>query len=552
MQMSIQVLAPEVVTKIAAGEVVERPASVVKELVENSIDAGASQITIETRGGGVEFIRVTDNGAGVLADEVELAFQRHSTSKLKSLNDLEKLSSLGFRGEALPSIAAVADVEILTRASEEAVGSYVSFKGGKLIHQESRARPQGTTVTVHHLFRHFPARLKFLKSATTENSHIAHLVSQYALCFPKIAFSLAIEGRLFLRTTGNGNQRDAVMEVYGVEVAEKMLELNHSSGMTTVNGLVSPPSLSRSSRGYLSFFVNQRWINSRLLIRAVDIAYQGLLMNGKYPIVIINLSIPPGELDVNVHPAKREVKFQNDQNVFTTVERALRKILLTAKAPELKSVPSTFSLPQSPRLLEDTDEKLSFLQELPVLRVVGQLSNAYILAEDPGGLYLIDQHAAHERILFEKVLKQRSQEKVEVQGLLEPMVIELNPRQEQILKDKEQTLGQFGFAVEPFGGRTYLIRTVPVLVKGTNLKESAEALLEALADDAAPAWEERVAQSLACHNAVKAGQVLNMEEMRELIRQLELTGQPRTCPHGRPTMLHLSSQQLQKEFGRSG
>jgi len=551
--MSIRVLAPEVVTKIAAGEVVERPASVVKELVENSIDAGASQIAIEARGGGVELIRVIDNGTGIPSDEVELAFQRHTTSKIRGLDDLDKISSLGFRGEALPSIAAVADVEVLTRAQGEAVGSYLSFKDRKLVHRESRARSQGTTVTVRHLFRHLPARLKFLKSATTENSHIAHLVSQYALGFTEISFSLAIDGRLFLRTPGNGNQRDTVMEVYGVEVAQRMLEVSHNIDMPAVSGLVSPPSLSRSSRGYLSFFVNRRWVNSRLLARAAETAYQGLLMNGRYPIVIVNLSLPPHEIDVNVHPTKREVKFQNDQKIFIAVERAIRKTLLTAQAPEIKVMPPTASQPQSPRLQASMAEELAFLPELPMLRVVGQLANAYILAEDPEGLYLIDQHAAHERILFEKVLSQRSQQRIEVQGLLEPVVIELNPRQEQVLKAKNEVLSQFGFTIEPFGGRSYLIRTVPVLIKETNLKESTEALLEALVnDEATPVWEEKVAQSLACHNAVKAGQVLSMEELRELVRQLELTRQPRTCPHGRPTMLHLSSQRLQKEFGRSG
>ncbi len=547
--MPIQVLAPEVVSKIAAGEVVERPASVVKELVENSLDAGATQIGVEVRGGGIELIRVTDNGLGVPAREIELAFQRYATSKISQLADLERISTLGFRGEALPSIATVAEVEILTQSVADSSGTYLSLKNGAINRRESRARARGTTISVRQLFRNFPARLKFLKSPATENSYIAHLVSQYALAFPEIRFSLIINGRLVLNTSGNGNLRDVVVEVYGAEVAQKMLEVNNRDTMPVVSGLVSLPSLSRSSRGYFSFFVNRRWIQSRLLTKAVEQAYQGFLMSGKYPIVIISLSLPPEEIDVNVHPAKREVKFWHDQNVFIATQRAIRKALAAVPAPKFKTVPTPAILPSNPWV--ETGEKSALSLELPILRVVGQLANNYIITEGPEGLYLIDQHAAHERILYEKLLTQRSRQQVEVQGLLEPIVIELTPRQEEILRTKADVLNQFGFSIEPFGTRSYLIKTVPALIKEANLMESTKALMDLLTfKEASASWEEKIAQSLACHNAIKAGQILSNEEIRELVRQLEQTSQPRACPHARPTMVHLSSRQLEKEFGR--
>ena len=267
--MPIKVLARQVISKIAAGEVVERPASVVKELVENALDAGATQISVETQSGGVSLIRVTDNGSGILSADVELAFHRYATSKIDTLTDLEKISTLGFRGEALPSIAAVADIEITTQDASETIGTYLHLRNGTIVNKEKRSRPQGTTITVHRLFRHFPARLKFLKSTTTENSHIANLLTQYALAFPEVKFSLSLDGRLTLNTPGNGNLRDVVSAVYGLEIAQQMLEIDGTSQIPNISGLVSPPSLARTSRSFLSFFVNRRWVRTSLLARAL-------------------------------------------------------------------------------------------------------------------------------------------------------------------------------------------------------------------------------------------------------------------------------------------
>ena len=555
--MSIKVLATEVVSKIAAGEVIERPASVVKELIENSFDAGATQIAVEAQGGGVELIKVSDNGAGIPSSELELAFHRYATSKVSNLDDLEKISSLGFRGEALPSIAAVAEVEILTQTSSETIGSYLHLRKGEVVRRESRARPGGTTITVRRLFRYFPARLKFLKSVNTENSHVAHLVSQYALAFPEVKFNLVLDKRQSTRTTGNGDLREVIGEIYGSELAQRMLTVEEKDGLIKVGGLTSPPSLARSNRNYLSFFVNRRWVRSPLLTRATEEAYRGLLMDGQHPMAVINISLPAQELDVNIHPAKAQIKFCHEQALFGSVRKAIEEALARTPIARSKVVPFSVGPGQwrSPRMIMDNEPAFAVAQlptmELPVLRVLGQIANTYIIAEGPDGLYLIDQHAAHERILYDRISAQWAQKEVEVQGLLQPITIEFGPGEEETLRANEEFLAEFGFTIEPFGNRSYVIRAIPALMARANTIEIITALLDNLAsEESQNLWEEKIAQSLACHGAIRAGQQLSNEEMRELIKQLEQTKQPRACPHGRPTMIHLSSHQLEKEFGR--
>jgi DNA mismatch repair protein MutL len=555
--MPIRVLDKELVARIAAGEVVERPASVVKELVENSLDAGSTQISVEVRGGGVNFIRVIDNGAGIQPVEMELAFERYATSKISGFDDLETITSLGFRGEALPSIAAVADVDIVTSAIGETVGAYLSLKDGTIASRRSQGRSQGTTITVRNLFRQVPARLKFLKSPATENSHIANVVSQYALAFPEVRFALLIEGRVGLRTPGNGQLIDSVIEVYGLEVAQQMLEIKSTSDAPpTVTGMVGSPAVSRSSRGYFSFFVNRRWITSRLLARAVVEAYHGLLMSGKYPIAVINVWLSPQEVDTNIHPTKTEVKFQQEHVVFSTVQRAVRQALVEQMPVPVITAPTKSPVEPGPALWTSAEVSQTSLPPvasqvpmtaLPVLRVLGQLANTYIIAEGPDGLYLIDQHAAHERVLFERIKTQWSRREVEVQGLLEPVTVEVNPKQEEVLKSHYQGLAEFGFSIESFGDRTCLVRAVPALLYDKDWKGMLTELLDSDNADLA----ERGSVSMACHSAVRGGQALADSELRELVRQLEQAAIPHTCPHGRPTMIRLSSGQLAKEFGRT-
>jgi len=462
--MPIKILAPEVVSKIAAGEVVERPASVVKELIENSLDAGATQVAIEARGGGVSFVRVIDNSTGIPAEEVALAFRRYATSKIDTVADLETISTLGFRGEALPSIAAVAEVEVLTRAPGEIAGTYVCLRSGAVMEKGKRGCPQGTSVTVRHLFRNFPARLKFLKSPATESSHISNLASHYSLAFPEVRFSLIIDGRVVLQTTGNGELRDVLVSLYGLETAEAMIPVGERDSQ--VWGFVSPSCVTRASRSYLSFFVNRRWVKSPLLSRSVEDAYQGLLMTGRHPIAVLNISLPYQDVDVNVHPTKAEVRFQYEQALFSTVQRAVRAALVEdMPVPLVRRQPSPVDVPTS--LLDEqplarqeglfeslASARLPSKSALPILRVLGQLSSTYIIAEGPNGLYLIDQHAAHERILFEGIRAQQMKSEVEVQGMLEPLSIEVTPRQEEMLKAGGELLASYGFAIEPFGQRT--------------------------------------------------------------------------------------------------
>jgi DNA mismatch repair protein MutL len=571
--MSIKILDRETINQIAAGEVVERPASVVKELVENALDAGATQIGVEIRGGGIQLMRVTDNGIGILASEVELAFERHATSKIRSPQDLQNISSLGFRGEALPSIAAVADVEVVTCAEGEPSGTYLSLEDGSATQKKGQARTRGTTMTVRNLFKRVPARLKFLKSLATESGHVANVVSQYTLAYPEVAFSLTVDGKESLRTSGKGSLLDTIIDVYGVATADKMLSVDSSqqswkSGEGTldihVSGMVGSPTLGRTGRDYLSFFVNRRWVNSRTLAYAVEEAYSGLLMTGRHPVAVIDISLPTDAVDVNIHPAKSEVKFRAEGEVFRAVQRAVRQALTTQlPVPKIEEVVAPYKAVSSHTLeqlwgtstvtkqsdpLSETQPTLT--ASLPVLRVVGQVMNGYIVAEGPDGLYLIDQHAAHERIRYDKVKQQREQRKPEVQGLLEPATLEVTPRQDTMMRSCLEQLSDFGFTLESFGDRTYLVRTVPAMVAGDNWSAMLKELLDSLTGEERSQWEEKIIASIACHGAIKAGQALSDDEMRTLVRQLEQTANPHTCPHGRPTVIKLSAAQLEREFGR--
>ncbi len=567
--MPIKVLDPQVVSRIAAGEVVERPASVVKELLENSLDAGATQISVEARGGGISLIRVIDNGSGIPRDEVELAFSRYATSKITGLDDLESILSLGFRGEALASIAVVAEVEIVTCVTGESSGTYLALKGGAIVSRGSQGRSPGTTVTVKGLFQQIPARLKFLKSRATESGHIASVVSRYALAFPEVRFSLSLDGRITLRTPGSGQLMDSVAEVYGLEVAQNMLEIKSQGwdsgvvdSLLTVSGMVGSPKVSRASRDYLSIFVNRRWVKHRLLAWALEEAYHGLLMVGKHPVAIVNLSISPQEIDVNVHPTKTEIKFRDESAVFKAVQRAVRQTLVElTPVPKIGEMATQRPVSLSPRqpLWPPASGKLGVVappeetsqtpvRSLPVLQVVGQLLSSYIIAEGPGGLYLIDQHAAHERILFERIKDKWLRREMEVQALLQPAPFEVSPRQAEALKARCEKLSEFGFAIEPFGERTFLVRALPAPLAGEDWQGAIRELLEIGEGEG---WGERVAISMACHSAVRAGQVLTGDEMREMVRELEQVSLPHSCPHGRPTMIHLSSGQIEREFGRS-
>ena len=572
--MPIQVLDPKVAAKIAAGEVVERPASVVKELVENALDAGARQIQVEVLRGGVNLIRVSDDGGGIPAQEVALAFERYATSKIYSDRDLERITTLGFRGEALPSITAVSDTTLVTRTSEELSGSFISLRDGQVVESGPRGSRVGTTVMVRHLFARFPARLKFLKSPATEAGHITTLVQHYALAFPAVRFSLEIDGREAFRTSGSGKAQEVLAAMYGPEVAQGLLGVGPVqgdgpfTGGYLVEGWVSPPQVSRASRAEQSFFVNRRWVQSRLLGAALETAYEGMLMVSRHPLAVLCLTLPPEDVDVNIHPTKREVRFLREREVFSLVEKAVRE-KLTKEAPipqvqvegwspqstETTAAPAALDfggwstqLPERPVYGGPT--ATAGEGKLPILRMLGQLANTYIIAEGPEGMYLIDQHTAHERVLFERLQREWSQKRVEVQGLLEPLVVSLTPRQEELWREHQEALAELGFDLEPFGEHTFLLRSVPALIKDST-PAALTSLLDALDEEGSRGdWRQTMIISLACHSAVRAGQTLTEEEMRQLLQQLEGSTSPRTCPHGRPTMIHLSAAQLEREFGR--
>jgi DNA mismatch repair protein MutL len=582
----IKILDKDTVSRIAAGEVVERPAAVVKELIENSIDAGATEIAVEVRGGGVSLMQVSDNGSGVAREELSIAFQRHATSKLSGAEDLDSINTLGFRGEALPSIAAVADVEMVS-CPPGASGAFIALSDGKVVGKGARARSAGTTVVVRNLFRSVPARLKFLRSTATENGHIASVVSEYALAYPEIRFALAMDGRATLSTTGSGRLLDAVLSIYGLETARSMIQIKPDvsrmggTGHISVNGMIGAPHIARANRDYLSFFVNRRWISGRLLAKAVEDAYHGLLTVGKHPVAVINIELPGGEVDVNIHPAKTEVRFQNDGQVFGSIQKAVRSTLVemtpvpliqqpavayaappTAAASGIYAAPgwqthaqggthaakSDGAQPDAPAATPHADATLPW-DSLPALRLLGQVAASYIVAEGPDGIYLIDQHAAHERIMFEKVEKQRSVKGVEVQGFLDPVIFEATPRQDALMRSHNQGLADAGFSIEHFGGTTYMVRAAPAGLDGNGCLAALREMLDTPGEGAG--WMERAAQTLACHSAVRAGKVLSMEEMRQLLRELEQTFIPHTCPHGRPTMTRISLAQLEKEFRRT-
>ncbi len=581
--MPIRVLPPDLAARIAAGEVVERPVSVVKELLENSVDAGATQVTVEIQGGGTGLIRVADDGHGMPADELPLAFYRHATSKLTSAEQLDRVDTMGFRGEALPSIAAVSSISVVTRTRDETVGSRRVLQWGEVVEEGAEGCAPGTVIEVSDLFGNQPARRKFLRSAQAETARVQELVSRYSLAFPEIRFRLVNDGRTSLTTPGNGQPREALLAVYGSQIAQSMLEVDAEDAETgyAVEGFVAAPSISRANRTYLTFFVNRRLVQSRMLSFAVEEAYSGLLQVKRYPVAAINLVIPYADVDVNSHPAKREVRFHNENRVFSLTQRAVRAALVSdspvptvgptqdtgqrtgfrsfgggsgrAGGPGMAS-PGYASGGAAPPLQAGSPvgEMLPLLGRPAVpLRVVGQLKLTYIVAEGPEGMYLVDQHAAHERTLFDRICAEREERKAASQPLLAPVNVELTPSHATTLLDNMQAVTDYGFQLEPFGERSYLLRAVPsILSKEDPAKAIIDILDMATLEGLTRQKEDVMAASIACHAAVRAGQALSDAEMRALLEQLEATANPHTCPHGRPTMVHFSSYHVEREFGR--
>lgn len=589
MVSKIHILSDSLASRIAAGEVIERPASVVKELVENSLDAGATRINVTIEGGGLRLIRVVDNGTGIPPEEISLAFERFATSKIDEDSDLSGIQTMGFRGEALPSIASVAEVESISRQQQSDSGARFEINFGESKPTTPAGAPVGTAMSVKNLFRNVPARLKFMSSATAESTRVHEVIAGIALARPGVAFNLTSDDKQRLSTPGSGDPRDVIAALYGADVAAAMISLTPDDNSPfSASGLVSSPSVNRGNRRYITIAANGRLVQSRRISFAVEQAYHGYLPERRFPIAAIYINTPFEDVDVNVHPAKAEVRFLREQLVFATVQQTVRAALSemapvhrvavqgnnrhTGQAGNARTdderdffeqatwpsnnsdgngVSSAPAIPGVP--LRPASSPSTHASVLPVLRVIGQSQDTYILAEGPDGIYLIDQHAAHERVLYERVTKQFADRSAETQPLLEPETVELSPPHFQELAAHGDDLAAAGFIVEPFGDRSVLLRAVPSMlaVRGKSGREALIGLLDGIADGRQTGWwAEQMLATIACHSAIRAGRTVTTDEAKALVRQLEEAEQPRTCPHGRPTMIHLASGMLEREFGR--
>ena len=601
--MPIRQLSPEVVRYIAAGEVVERPASVVKELVENAFDAGATGVRVAIQRGGLGAIRVNDDGGGIPAAELELAVTRHATSKLATADDLAHVATLGFRGEALASIGAVSHLEIVSRPPDAATGARLRMVGGEITDQGATGGPAGTTITVRNLFYNVPARAAFQKSPTTEARHVITALGALALVRPDVALSLTNNGRDALQAPGTGELLDAIAAVYGPEVAGRLVPLPALEERSrAVAGFTALPDEHRANRQYLAFLVNGRWVRSPFLAHAVAEAYRAMLPGGRHPVAVIRLDVPPDDVDVNVHPTKAEVRLRNERLVYGLVQRAVREALTAQdratvpqwaggspdQAPSHPSSAPTSGAAASGRAVpmrRDEGAGSSFgaalaaaaggvrtaatAEEAPPallpdgavqqgqLQVLGQIAKTYIVAAGGTGLYLIDQHSAHERVLYEQLLREAADPAATSgdrnrQLLLAPEVVAFSPTQHAWLEEHGAVLAELGFSLEPFGDQSWLVRAVPAtLGQRSHAGAIAEVIDGALGREYGDGpMADRTRWSVACHGAVKSGDALTPTEMAEIIRQLEACDLGRTCPHGRPTMIHLSQDQLAREFGR--
>ncbi|WP_027363712.1 DNA mismatch repair endonuclease MutL [Desulfotruncus alcoholivorax] len=610
--------------RIAAGEVVERPLSVVKELVENSLDAGAGNITVSIAGGGLESITVVDNGCGISQEDVPLAFQRHATSKIKTAGDLYQIQTLGFRGEALPSIAAVSDLLIKTRIRENSEGYYLNLRGGKLIEEGPVGCQVGTTVTVRKLFFNTPARLKHLKSKATEIGLINELLYKMALINSGVGFILTHNGRQIFQSPGSAKLLETVAAVYGVNAASVMVPLEFKDNEIQIEGYISKPELSRSSRQQITTAVNGRLVRSFAINSAIEEGYRGLLTVGRYPVAVLLLQMPPGVLDVNIHPAKMEIKIEAEEKVLslitTAVRSALREVNLIpgfsrvvhekvslppSEEPyhlDMLSIEKTkpesqqkFSLIPSSKesaylkkdeglknssknylkqdnlnmpeqamqfSTQDNVERQVFAETVsnylssnfPELRVVGQLINMYIIASSDAALYIIDQHAAHERVLFEKYFSNLQNGNAEIQYLLAPVNVNLKYYELELLAQHSQSLKALGFVFEEFGKDAVLLRGIPADCSAVEAQQIIADMMEILVDTGKLGTTDlnyKLASLLACKAAIKGGESLSIQSMQTLINLLSKSKEPYTCPHGRPTVISFSRQELNAMFKRT-
>ncbi|MCH4279148.1 DNA mismatch repair endonuclease MutL [Mediterraneibacter sp. NSJ-151] len=660
----IQVLDQVTIDKIAAGEVIERPASIVKELVENAIDAGATHVTIEIEEGGISLIRITDDGSGIMKEDIRNAFLRHSTSKIRNVEDLLHITSLGFRGEALSSIAAVTKVEVITKTKEAILGTRYVIEGGQELSLDEAGSSDGTTFIIRQLFYNVPARRKFLKTAMTEAGHVQDLLIRLALSHPEVAFRFLNNNQEKLRTSGSGKLKDVIYNIYGRDVASNLLELDYRQGGIHITGYLGKPLITRGNRNFETFFVNGRYVKSTMISRAVEDAYKDFMMQHKFPFVVLHFQVDTETVDVNVHPTKMELRFQNQQEVYKTVFEAIHRQLLepelipqvevpeplTSPVQEKKKTPSpdlklvrraipsnskeaAVSIATTPRdsaaqtvpepvkeephnedyfirkmrervmsyhnrnsSAEVKDQKKIFrpeeqkkriqtsvreattykVNETPVVqkpeqlnlfeekllkrevraeyRLIGQVFDTYWLVQFQDNLYIIDQHAAHERVLYERTLKEMKNREFTSQYLSPPIILTLSMQEAELLKTHKERFERIGFEIEPFGGEEYAIRAVPANLFSIAKKELFMEMLDNLADGLSTNMtpdiiDEKVA-SMSCKAAVKGNNRLSAQEVDALIGELLELENPYHCPHGRPTIIAMSKKELEKKFKR--
>lgn len=627
--MSIAVLDESTINKIAAGEVIERPASIVKELLENAIDANASAITVEIRDGGTSLIRITDNGCGIAKEEVPMAFLRHATSKIKTADDLSSVVSLGFRGEALASIAAVSRVELITKTGDSLTGSRYRIEGGAETGLEEVGVPDGTTFLVRDLFYNTPARKKFLKQPATEGGYVQDFVEKIALSRPDISIRYLKGGTSVLHTSGNHNLKDIIYQIYGRELTANLISIDEAAGPVQISGYICKPIVARSNRNCETYFINGRYVKSSLISKAIEEAYRPFLMKHKFPFTVLALTIDTAALDVNVHPAKMEVRFQNGETVYQAVYQAVsqalhekelipdvslerektsvsaakpeqkpaklspepfetRRLAQMVKEPEpvygagnmefkkaeLPTQPENSRQPDSPKQPDNFKQQENSRQSQPSgqmelfdgklldsrarfqHKLIGQLFDTYWMVEYRDQLFIIDQHAAHEKVLYERTMKALKERVYDTQMLSPPIILTLSIQEELALQTHIDYFSGMGFEIEPFGGKEYAVRGVPSNLLSIAKKELLLEMLSSLTEETfseqganSEMIYERVA-SMSCKAAVKGGHTLTFREADELIDQLLELENPYACPHGRPTIISMSKYELEKKFKR--
>jgi len=615
---NIKVLPQYVADKIAAGEVCERPASVCKELVENSIDAGADKITVEIKNGGIKYIRVTDNGCGIKSDEVEVAFLRHATSKLKNIEDLETLGTMGFRGEALSSICAVAKVEVITKTEDEE-GTYVLLEGGKVTEREEIACNNGTTMVVEDLFANIPARGKFMKKDSTEAGYVADAVGRIALSKPYISFCLISDEKEIFRTSGDGNIKNAILKIYGIECARALIEVDAEKNGIKVKGVIGKPEIARGNRTRQTLFVNERYIKNHVVSKVVEEAYKNSVMVGKFPFFVLGIYLSPALVDVNVHPAKTEIKFAYEKEVYDTVHFAVKNALYSTieekkliskaeesgyekvvKVPEpttsqlVMSFPenNSFSFRETPSFVKPKEtyqkdfpgnitekyleytippkefsntEEIKIKEDAPVIeiteevkepiKIIGQIFNTYIIFEQNDSVFLVDQHAAHERLRFEELLKQKKENESFAQVLLDPIVLDLDVTEKILLGENLSFFAEFGFDIGDFGGGSFIIQKTPIIASDKEIEGLVLEIIDILKKGKridTLSIEEKTLDTIACKYAIKANKRLSEREMEDLLLKLFDLNEKgiNTCPHGRPIKIEMTKQEIEKMFKR--